>query len=88
MIISWEYNREEPPHILYYVDDFFTGEDNAGFDKILEMVRLSKDTQATLKINYINSLGGDSLINSFPFRDRFDELRDALGQKKLIYEFK
>ena len=87
MTISWEMNPGDPPHTIYIVNGLSVGEDNPGFDKILDMIRSSEKIEVILKINQISSLGGDSLINTFPFKDRFTELRKALGKNKLVYEF-
>jgi len=83
--ISWE--PVAANHTIYSIDGSAVGEDNIGFDKILETVRSNRGIQVTLKIRGMSSLGGESLIDSFPFSDRFDELTEALGENKLNFEF-
>jgi hypothetical protein len=85
--IRWEITLGDPPCVTYYVDESPVGEDDNGFDRILNMIRSHKNTQVTLKIQYIYSLGGGNLIDSLPFRKRFNELREALGENKIIYDF-
>lgn len=87
LTIRWEPVPHHPQRIIYYVDDAPVGEDDAGFDKVLDAIRTHEHSGVTLKIGNSGSLGGASLKDSFPFRERFNELREALGENKLIYEF-
>ena len=87
MIIRWEISSEDPPNTIYFVNDSKIGTNDIGFDKILKIIRLNKKIKVVIKISHISSLGGHSLINTLPFKDRFDELKNALGTNKLIYEF-
>lgn len=75
------------PHIMYFIDDAPVGQDDAGFDKILDAVRTRKNTRVIIKIYDNPSLGGNALKDLLPFRTRFDDLRKALGENKLVYEF-
>ena len=86
-MIRWDFTGGDPPRVMYYVDDSPVGEDNSGFDRILDLIRSRKNIQVTLKIDRTSSLGGGSLVDSLPFRERFNELREELGENKLIYEF-
>ena len=86
MTIKWEHPGGDPAHVMYYVDDSPVGVDNEGFDRILDAIRLNNNVQVTLRIRNV-SVGGESLIDTLPFRERFNELREALGHSKLIYEF-
>jgi len=72
---------------MYFIDDSQVGEGDEGFDKILQAIRTHKNARVTLKIQYNSSFGGNSLKDSLPFARRFDELTEALGRRKLIYEF-
>ena len=85
--ITWKISTGTPSHIIYYVDGTPVGEDNAGFDNVLSEIRVHKKIKVILKISTISSLGGDDLINTFPFKARFDDLKKALGGNKLVYEF-
>jgi hypothetical protein len=85
--ISWEVVPTDVHDVMYFIDGSLVGEDDVGFDKILDTIRTHKNIRATLKIRSVSSLGGETLIDSFPFRKRFDELREALGENELIYEF-
>lgn len=85
--LTWKITAGTPSHIIYYVDGAPVGEDNAGFDNVLSAIRVHKKVKVILKISTISSLGGDDLTNTFPFKERFDELKKALGANKLVYEF-
>jgi len=86
--IRWDTASGNPPTSMYFVNDCPVGENNIGFDKILDIIRTNNEIKVILKIGQISSLGGDSLRNSFPFKKRFQELKEALGTNKLIYEFR
>ncbi|MDX6576014.1 MAG: hypothetical protein QOE96_1967 [Blastocatellia bacterium] len=85
--VTWKSPPADARRTLYYVDDCAVGEGDAGFEKILDAVRSHKNIQLSLKIPGISSLGGGSLIDSLPFNERFEELMEALGENKLIFEF-
>jgi hypothetical protein len=85
--VRWETAPGDVRHVMYFIDDSPVGEDDNGFNKILETIRKHKKIQVTLKIQSIPSLGGSPLIDSFPFKKRFNELKETLGENKLIYEF-
>ncbi len=87
LTIRWEPVPQDPLRTIYYVDDVPVGEDDSGFDKVLDAIRTHKNVGVTLKIGNAGSLGGSSLQNSFPFKKRFNELTEALGENKLTYEF-
>lgn len=86
MTIRWEHPRGDLAHVTYYIDDSPVGEDNLGFDQILDAIRSNKNMSATLRIRSVSE-GGESLIASLPFRERFTELTEALGENRLIYDF-
>lgn len=83
--ISWK--PLDANRTLYSIDGSPVGEDNIGFDEILKTVRSNRKIQVTLQIRGTSSLGGESLIDSLPFSDRFNELTEALGENNLIFEF-
>jgi hypothetical protein len=85
--LRWELRPGNPPHVMYYVDNSPLGEDDSGFDKILDMIRSRKNIQLALRMQYISPLGGGDLIDSLPFRNRFNELIEELGENKITYEF-
>jgi hypothetical protein len=85
--VRWERTRGDPPSVAYYLDGEPVGEGDAGFDKILDVIRSHDEIQVNLKIGEAISLGGGSLGDTFPFRERLDELREALGENRLVYEF-
>jgi hypothetical protein len=87
LTLRWKLIPGDPPHTMYYIDDSPVGEDDNGFDRILDVIRSHKNIRVILKIQSISSLGGSSLKDSLPFRERFNELREALGENQLIYEF-
>ena len=86
MTIRWEVVPGNPAQVMYYVDDSPVGRDNEGFDQILDAIRSNKNMSATLRIRSVSE-GGKSLIASLPFRERFTELKEALGENKLTYDF-
>lgn len=87
IIIKWETTFESPTNPTYYINDSQIGVGNEGFDKILEIIKANKSIKVVLQIEHISSLGGDSLLDILPFKDRFNELEKMLGTNKLIYEF-
>ena len=87
IIIKWKTTSGSPNDTIYYINDSQIGVGNEGFDKILEIIRVNENIKVVLKIAHITSLGGDSLIDILPFKDRFNELKEVLGTNKLIYEF-
>lgn len=87
MTIRWELVPEDIHRVMYFIDDSPVGENDEGFNKILETIRMYSNIKVTLKIQSISSLGGHSLKESLPFRERFDELRKILGENKLVYDF-
>ncbi len=86
MTISWEIQSLNPLIVIYFVDSVSVGEKDGGFDKVLERVKTSKSRNVTLKIKGAISLGGSSLEDNFPFKERFHEFKAALGTKALLYE--
>jgi len=84
--IRWEVVPGNPAQVMYYVDDSPVGRDNEGFEQVLDAIRSNKNVQVSLRIRNV-SVGGESLIASLPFRERFTELREALGENKLTYDF-
>jgi hypothetical protein len=85
--IRWDIIPGARSRTVYYVDDVAVGEDDGGFDRVLDMVRSHGPGQVTLKIREISSLGGDSLTNALPFRAKADELTAAAGENRIVYEF-
>jgi hypothetical protein len=85
--ISWEFVAGDTHRVMYFLDDAPIGEDNEGFNRILDTLRTHINIRVILKIQSVSSLGGNSLIGSLPFRDRFNELREVVGENKLVYEF-
>jgi hypothetical protein len=83
--VRWESAPRDPSSVRYYVDDSPVGDDDRGFDRVLELTR-SRDADVTLRIRQ-GTLGGGDLTDSFPFKHRMKELQDGLGKRKLIFEF-
>jgi hypothetical protein len=86
LTIRWEKSAGEAARTTYFVNDTAVGEDDGGFDKVLETIRSQKDAKVILKIVSISSLGGESLVGSLPFRKRFEEFRSSVGTKGYVYE--
>lgn len=87
IVIKWETTFGSPTNPTYYINDSQIGVGNEGFNKILEIIKANKGIKVVLQIEHISSLGGDSLLDILPFKDRFNELEKMLGTNKLIYEF-
>jgi hypothetical protein len=87
LTIRWDTTPGDPPRVTYYVDDTPVGEDDVGFDRILDLVRAEDDTRVTLHIRSSPSLGGGPLADALPFRDRLDELQAAVGEHAVAYDF-
>jgi hypothetical protein len=87
LTVTWEAAPGDPHRVTYFVDEFPVGEDDVGFDRILDLIRADDNTDVILRILASPSLGGGPLIESFPFRRRLGELHEALGDNALTYEF-
>ena len=88
LTIRWEPAPGNPERTKYYVDETEVGDDDAGFDKIIELIRSDQDVEVILKIQGLHSaLGGGSLRDSMPFGQRIEELTEALGANQLTYDF-
>lgn len=87
LTISWVTAPGDPPRVTYFVDEAPLGEDDAGFDRILELIRADDDADVILRIQGSRSLGGGPLTESFPFRSRLDELREVVGNNAITYNF-
>jgi hypothetical protein len=83
--ISWDL-ADDPRQTIYFVNGSPVGQGDGGFDRILELIRLNKAAQVTLRITRL-SLGGGDIKSSTPFADRFNELEEALGERKMALEF-
>ena len=86
MRIRWEHVAGDPGPVSYYVDDVAVGMDDAGFDRVLELVADS-DAAVTIAIGEPVLDGAGGLHDSLPFRARLDELQQRLGPRRLDYEF-
>lgn len=86
MRIRWEHVAGDPGPVTYYVDDVAVGMDDAGFDRVLELVADS-DAGVTIKVGEPVLDGAGSLHDSLPFRARLEELQERLGGRRLDYEF-
>jgi hypothetical protein len=87
LTIRWEGCAGEPARTTYLVNDTAVGEDDSGFDRVLEIIRSQQDAKVILKIVSISSFGGKSLIDTLPFSNRFEEFRSSVGAKGYVYEF-
>lgn len=87
LTISWEPSPEDPSRVAYFLDGSPAGEGDRGFDRVLDAVRSQKNIEVILKVRGVTSLGGADLDESLPFGARLEELREALGENKLGYEF-
>lgn len=85
--IRWEPVPGNPSDVRYYVDDSPVGEGDAGFDAVLSTLRSRTDSDVVLKVERQSSLGGDDLIDTLPFGKRFNELREAAGDARILYAF-
>jgi hypothetical protein len=85
--IRWEALPDEVARVTYFVDDEPVGDDDDGFDRILDLIRAEEDTDVVLRIQVSPSLGGGRLTDSFPFHSRLDELQEAVGDNAITYDF-
>jgi hypothetical protein len=84
--ISWQADREDVSHITYFINSGRVGEDDEGFEKILQAINNEPSAEVIIKINQMHGLGGEKLEDHLPFKKRYDELINVLGERKLIYE--
>ena len=84
LTIRWE---STSGRIVYFVDDSPVGEDDVGFDRILDVIRSKSDVKVVLRMSQAGSLGGASLTNSLPFGNRFGELSALAGPNRLSFRF-
>jgi hypothetical protein len=87
LTLRWESNPSQPGRIAYFVDDVPVGEDDIGFDSVLDIVRSRGDVKVVLSMRHAGSLGGGSLRDSLPFKARLDELIALTGPDRLGYKF-
>lgn len=87
MRVRWNADPALPGHVAYFLDGADIGNDDTGFDNLLSAVRSRPGTHVVLVINQPGSLGGRSLIDSLPFKQRFAELTALLGPNDLTFEF-
>jgi hypothetical protein len=85
MKLSWKISSTDPLRIQYFINSLLVGEDNNGFDKVLEQIKASRSKKVELIVKGAISLGGGCIEDSLPFKDRFKEFKTALGAKKLLY---
>ena len=87
LTIRWESAPDDPARTIYFVNGAPAGEGDSGFDRVLEIVRSHPEAKIILKIVRISGFGGESLDSTLPFRERFGELKAAMGEKGFVYEF-
>ena len=87
MKVSWSADPAFPGHVTYYMDTVSVGIDDVGFEALLSEIRSRPGIRVVLVVNQPGSLGGQSLIDSLPFKDRFAELTSLLGPNDLSFEF-
>ncbi len=85
--ISWKFIDKDVERIKYFVNGIDVGINNAGFESILEKLKMESTKKVLIKITEITSLGSSSLESSLPFYNRIDEFKEALGNKDLSYDF-
>jgi hypothetical protein len=83
--ISWELESSDPTRAAYFVNGSRVGSGDAGFDSILELIRLNNTAKVTLTISRL-PLGGEDLKGSTPFAGRFAELEEALGARTMLFK--
>ena len=83
--ISIQWREEGDGSIGYRVNDRPLGSDREGFDAVLAFVRAHPDAPVTLKGGGVG-LGGQDLAATTPFADRFSELTEALGERRLTWD--
>lgn len=87
VIISWEFHTAQPEQVTYFINGEKAGDNDAGFDKILQVIKTDTHLRKViLKGKQRNMQGGGNLQSSLPFSKRFDELKKALGTRQLVYE--
>jgi hypothetical protein len=82
--LRWEYVGDDRSSVRYFVDDEPVGSDEAGFDRVLEIVSAS-DEPLTLRV-LEPGLGGTNLLDDLPFAPRLDELKERLDGRPLLYQ--
>lgn len=87
MRLSWNADAALPGHVTYVLDGTDIGDDDTGFDKLLSAIRSRPGTRVVVMVDQPGSLGGRSLIDSLPFKDRFTELTALLGPNSVTFEF-
>ena len=87
LTLRWEADTRPHGRVVYFVDDAPVGEDDVGFDAVLDIIRSRGDVKVVLSMSHAGSLGGGSLRDSLPFKDRLDELISLTGPDRLGYNF-
>ena len=87
MEISWKFIHEGSEEIKYFVNGKDVGNNDIGFDCVLEKLKKETTNKVLIIMTQISSLGGSSLEGSLPFYPRIQEFKEALGKRDLSYEF-
>jgi hypothetical protein len=87
MTIRWDEVVGDPRRIAYFVDGAPVGDDDLGFNRILELLRADRQVAVTLRVKDSAEFAGGTLTDALPFGARIDELRSTLGERTVVYEF-
>jgi hypothetical protein len=85
--ISWKINEADTSVVSYFINGKKIGENDNGFKKLLRVINDKKTAAIIIKTDAMYGLGGETTEDHFPFKERMGELQEALGGRKLIYEF-
>ena len=87
MTVAWEYVPGPPACTAYFADDLPVGEQDAGFDAILESIRVRQIDTVILKSCGMVSTGSLSMFETLPFAARFEELERARDGLRIVFDF-
>jgi len=87
MTVAWEHVPGPPACTAYFADDLPVGEQDAGFDAILESIRVRQIDTVILKSCGMVSTGNLSMVETLPFAARFEELERARDGLRIVFDF-
>jgi len=82
--ISWQADREDVSHITYFINSGRVGEDDEGFEKILQAINNEPSAEVIIKINQMHGLGGGKLEDHLPFKKRYSPRISLMTCKNLV----
>jgi hypothetical protein len=85
IVVHWELKSANPLEVVYAINKRKVGHNDEGFNQVLMHVRENPGAKIKLDGPMINTLGGNSREQSFPFASRWTEFLAALGKRSIDF---